>query len=55
MIMEMVFKIGAMLGCDISVVRSVDGMKPILLYFIPLGSVILAFLPYLMTMIYPLR
>ena len=51
MIMEMVFKRGAIIGCDIAVVRSVDVMKPILLDFIPLGSVILALLPYLLTMI----
>ena len=31
-----------MLGCSIAVVRSVDGIKPILLYLIPLGSAILA-------------
>ena len=55
MIMKMVFKIGEMLGCAIAVARSVDVISPILLDFIPLGSVILAFLPYLMTMIYPLR
>ena len=40
-----------MLGCDISVVRSVDGMKPIIMYFMPLGSVILEFFPCLLTMI----
>ena len=51
MIMEMVFKRGAMIGCAISVVRSVDGMRTILLYFMPLGSVILALLPCLLTMI----
>ena len=47
----MVFKRGAMLGYDISVVRSVDGMTPVLLDLMPLGSVILALFPFLMTMI----
>ena len=51
MIMEMVFKIWAMIGCAIFVVKGVDGMPPILLDFMPLGSVILAPLPCLMTMI----
>ena len=51
MIMEIVFKIGAMIVCDISVVRSVDGITPILLDFMPLGTVILAILPFLLTMI----
>ena len=40
-----------MLGYDISVVRSVDGMTPVLLDLMPLGSVILALFPFLMTMI----
>ena len=35
-IMEMLFKRGAMFGCAISVVNSVDGMPPILLDFMPL-------------------
>ena len=47
----MVFKRGAILGCYIAAVENVDGMPPILLYFIPLGSVILEILPCLMTMI----
>ena len=51
MIMEMVFKIGAMLACDISVIRSVDGIPPMILDYMPLGSVILALLPCLMTVI----
>ena len=40
-----------MLGCDIAVVRSVDGMTPILMYFMPFGSVILEILPCLLTII----
>ena len=51
MFMEMVFKIGAILVCNISFVRTVDGMPPILLDFIPLGSVILSIFPCLLTMI----
>ena len=47
----MVFKRGEMLGCDIFVVKIVDGMPPILLNFMPLGSVILELLPCLLTMI----
>ena len=47
----MVFKIGAMPICDIAVVRSADGMPPMLLDVMPLGSVILALFPCLMTMI----
>ena len=51
MIMEMVSKSGAIIGCDISIVNSVDGISPILLDFMPLGSVILVLLPCLMIMI----
>ena len=51
MIMGMVFKKGEMLGCAIAIVRSVDGIPPIILDFTPLGSVILALLPCLLTMI----
>ena len=51
MIMEMVFKRGEMIGCDIAIVRSVNGMSPIILDFMPLGSVILELLPCLLTMI----
>ena len=40
-----------MLGCDISVVKSVDGITPILLDFTPLGSVILSILSCLLTVI----
>ena len=50
-IMEMVLKIGAILGCAISVVSSVDGMTPILLDFMPLESLILSLLLCLLTMI----
>ena len=49
MIMEMVFKRGAMLGCDIFVVKSVDGIPPIIMDFMLLGSVILELLPCLLT------
>ena len=49
-IMEMVFKKGAMIVYDISVVRSVDVMTPILLDLMPLGSVILALFPCLLNM-----
>ena len=41
MITEMVLKIGEMLGCAITVVKSVDGIIPTRLDFILLGSVIL--------------
>ena len=51
MIMEMVFKRGEMIGCDISFVRSVDGMPPIIMYLMPLGSVILEILTCLLTMV----
>ena len=51
MIMEMVFKRGEMIGCAISIVNSVYGMPPILLDFMPLGSVILEKFPCLLTMI----
>ena len=44
MIMGMVFKIGEMIIFYIASVRSVDGMPPILLDLMPLGSVILALL-----------
>ena len=40
-----------MLGCAIDVIRSVDGMKPILMDFMLLGSVILALFPCLLTII----
>ena len=50
MISEMVFKRREMLGCDISVVRSVDGMPSILLDFKLLVSIILSLLPCLLTM-----
>ena len=50
-IMDMVFKIVAMLGCSIVVVRSVDGMTPILLYFMPFSSMILALFPCLLAII----
>ena len=49
--MEMVFKRGSVIGCAISVVRSVDEMTLILLDFMLLGSVILALFPCLITMI----
>ena len=45
MMMEMVFKRGAILGCAIAAIRSVDEIPPILLDFMPLGSVILELLP----------
>ena len=48
---EMVFKRGEMLGCDISVVRGMYGMTPIVLDLMPLGSMILEILPCLITMI----
>ena len=51
MIMEMVFERGTMLGCAIAVVMSVNGMTPIIMNFMPLGSVILEILPCLLTMI----
>ena len=41
MITEMVFKIGAMIGCAIDVINIVDGIIPPLLDFIPIGRVIL--------------
>ena len=50
MIMEMVFKIGVMLGCTIAAIKSVDEILPTLLYFMLLGSVILAPLPLQLTM-----
>ena len=43
--MGMVFKRREMLGCDIAVIKSVYGILPILLYFMLLGSVILALFP----------
>ena len=39
-----------MLGCAIDVIRSVDGMKPILMDFMLLGSVILVLLTCQMNM-----
>ena len=51
MIMKMVFKIEAMLGCAISFVKSVDGMLPILLDLMLLEIVILALLTCMLTMI----
>ena len=51
MIMEIVFKRGSIIGFAIAAVSSVDGMTAIILDFMPLGSVILALLPCLMTMI----
>ena len=50
MIIEMVFKRGEMLGCDIAVVKSLDEILPTPLYFILLGSVILALSPFQLTM-----
>ena len=50
-IMDMAFKIVAMLGCAIVVVRSVDVMTPILLYFMPFSSMILALFPCLLAII----
>ena len=50
MIIEMVFKRGKMLGCDIAVVKSLDEILPTPLYFILLGSVILALSPFQLTM-----
>ena len=44
--MEMVFKIGAVLRCSITVVNSVDEILPTLLYFMMLGSVIMSLFPY---------
>ena len=49
-IMEMVFERGAMLGCAIAIVNSVDGITPISLDFMLLGSVILEISPCQMTM-----
>ena len=42
-IMGILFKRGAILVCDIAVVKSVDRMLPMLLYFMPIGSIILEF------------
>ena len=50
MIMEMVFKRGAMIRCDISVVKSVDEILPIPMDFMLLGSVILSLSPCHLTM-----
>ena len=50
-IMEMFFKRGSMLGCDIYIVKSVDVIPPILLDFMPLGRAILALLSCLLNMI----
>ena len=49
-IMEMVFKRKEMLGCAISGVKSVGGILPIHLDLMLLGSVILALLPFHITM-----
>ena len=46
----MVFKRGAMIGCDIAVINSVDEILPTPLDFMLLGSVILSILPCRMTM-----
>ena len=51
MILVMVFKILSMTGCSISVVNMLDGMSPILLDFMPLGSMILELFPCLLYMI----
>ena len=50
MIMEMVFKRGAMIRCDISVVKSVDEILPRPMDFMLLGSVILSLSPCHLTM-----
>ena len=50
MIMGMVFKIGAMIGYSIAVIKSVDGILPTLLDFMLLVSVILALLSCLLAM-----
>ena len=42
MIMEMVFKRGAIIGCAIAVIKSVNGILRTLLDFMLLGSVVLA-------------
>ena len=50
MIMEMVFKRGAMLGYDIAVIKSVDVILPTIMDFMLPGSVILALSPCQLTM-----
>ena len=50
MIMEIVFKRGSMIGCDIFVFNILDVILTTLTYFMLLGSVILAFFPFQMTM-----
>ena len=50
MIMILVFKREAMFGCAIYVVKNENGMKPILMDFMLLESVILSLLPCLATM-----
>ena len=45
----MVFKIGAILGCDIAVVKSVDGILPTIMDFMLLGIMILSILPCQLT------
>ena len=47
----MVFKRGEILGYSIDFIMSVDGMKTLLIYFMPLGRVILEFFLCLLTMI----
>ena len=49
-IMEMAFKRGAMLGCAISAVKSVDLILTTIMDFMMLGSVILALFPCHLTM-----
>ena len=49
--MEMVFKRSKIFVCDIDIVKSVDEMPPILLDFMLHGSVVLALLLCLLTMI----
>ena len=51
MITKMVFKRGSILGCAITVVRSVDEMTPILLDFMLIGGVILEPFTCLLTII----
>ena len=51
MITKIVFKRGSILGCAITVVRSVDEMTPILLDFMLIGGVILEPFTCLLTII----
>ena len=44
-IMEIVFKLGAMLGFDMAIFKSVDGILTSLMDFMLFGSVILVLLP----------